>query len=115
MADVSIDLGKMTPEASEDLYFAKPQHSKKPDKIARCFRKLDEIGEKATEKFIYLKDIAEKNKGQTAYTALTAGVGVSSYALIPNIPFLPRILLSSALSTITIAACEIYDFIKHGF
>jgi hypothetical protein len=71
-------------EVSDSLGYApvlQTHRSKKLDKVAEYFRRLDEIREKATEKFRDVKDYCKNNKRQTVYVVATLGSGITGYAL----------------------------------
>jgi len=77
-------LGENMADACDGLGYApviQTHRSKKLDKVAEYFRRLDEIREKATEKFGDVKDYCKNNKRQTVYIAATIGSGITGYAL----------------------------------
>jgi hypothetical protein len=71
-------------ETSDSLGYApvlQTHRSKKLDKVTEYFRRLDEIREKATEKFKDVKDYCKNNKRQTTYVDVTLGSGIAGYTL----------------------------------
>jgi hypothetical protein len=98
MADVGDGLGY-----AQTIEF---HRSKKLDRVAEYFKKLDKIKELATEKFIDMKDYCKNNKRYITYVAITAGSGIANYTLTGNL------LGTAGITMITGSVCGL-DEVRH--